>query len=360
MRHYTLHTSLIKINEYHNCKQNKPRMIGMYRSLSFLLPLLHPGVVVTSFGLCDSSRPARRTFRMNHDDTIRPFHFFSNRVSKPKVLSSCATFATFTDDDSQQQQQDLRFMSIRAIKDELKEMGISFSDCFDKDSLIERLGDARNGNLSSAFKVATASKDDNSDPSRSSNTTASSNTTTTTTASNSSAFNREATAADLRTKTVRQLRTLCAESNIRWANLIEKEELVQALVQYQEECLKFSRSGKIMPGKVALIDDDTLTKELTTSSLDSTAPLLLDVFATWCGPCKMMSPFLEDAAAQLGDKVRVAKIDSDQYPEWASQLNVRSLPTIIVFDGKTGKELERVEGALSKDQLVQLAMKHVA
>jgi Thioredoxin domain-containing protein len=298
---------------------------------------------------------------MNHD-TIRPFHFFSNRVSKSNALSSCATFATFTDDDSQQQQQqrqDLRFMSIREIKDELKEMGISFSDCFDKDSLIERLEDARNGNLSSAFKVASPSKDDNSNPSRSSNST------TTTTARNStgSAFNREATAADLRTKTVRQLRTLCAESNIRWANLIEKEELVQALVQYQEECLKFSRSGKIMPGKVALIDDDTLTKELTTraaSSLDSTAPLLLDVFATWCGPCKMMSPFLEDAAAQLGDKVRVAKIDSDQYPEWASQLNVRSLPTIIVFDGKTGKELERVEGALSKDQLVQLAMKHVA
>lgn len=74
--------------------------------------------------------------------------------------------------------------------------------------------------------------------------------------------------------------------------------------------------------------------------------------------CKMMSPFLEEAASELGDKVRVAKMDSDQNAEWSGKLKVQGLPTIIVFDGKTGKELERVEGALMKDQLLQLGMKY--
>jgi thioredoxin 1 len=73
----------------------------------------------------------------------------------------------------------------------------------------------------------------------------------------------------------------------------------------------------------------------------------------------MMAPFLDEAASELGDKVRVAKIDSDQNPEWSGKLEVKGLPTVIVFDGKTGKELERVEGALMKDQLVQFAMKYV-
>ena len=73
----------------------------------------------------------------------------------------------------------------------------------------------------------------------------------------------------------------------------------------------------------------------------------------------MMAPFLDEAASELGDKARVAKIDSDQNPEWSGKLEVKGLPTVIVFDGKTGKELERVEGALMKDQLVQFAMKYV-
>eukprot|EP00557_Chaetoceros_sp_GSL56_P008245 CAMPEP_0176499920 /NCGR_PEP_ID=MMETSP0200_2-20121128/13218_1 /TAXON_ID=947934 /ORGANISM="Chaetoceros sp., Strain GSL56" /LENGTH=287 /DNA_ID=CAMNT_0017898439 /DNA_START=181 /DNA_END=1044 /DNA_ORIENTATION=- len=279
-------------------------------------------------------------------------------VSKSNILPFSSS-SSVTDADASQDLPSTppSSMSIKEIKDELKGMGISFADCFDKDSLCERLEDARNGKFAS---VSSTSRVEGTTSSGSGSGSGDGGASTT-----SSGLDREAIAADLRTKTVRQLRTLCAQSNIRWANLIEKEELVQALVKYQEECLKFSVSGKIMPGKVALIDDDTLSKELTSSSISGSRssnnipPLLLDVFATWCGPCKMMSPFLEDAAAELGDKVRVAKIDSDQYPEWASKLNVRSLPTIVVFDGKTGKELERVEGAMRTDQLVKLAMKHV-
>ena len=72
----------------------------------------------------------------------------------------------------------------------------------------------------------------------------------------------------------------------------------------------------------------------------------------------MMAPFLEEAASELDDKVRVAKMDSDQNPIWPSKLKVEGLPTVLVFDGQTGNILERVEGAMMKDQLVQLAMKH--
>jgi thioredoxin len=290
--------------------------------------------------------------------------FQTNRVSKSNV--SCSTFT----DDSGRQDSPLspplgepssNRMSIKEIKEELKAMNISFADCFDKDSLMERLDDARKGKVSSVFTSKSphneATSIHHSDDKKK-------DVAASTTASTSiHVFNREAVASDLRTKTVRQLRTLCAANNIRWANLIEKEELVQALVQYQEQCFKFSSSGKIMPRKVALVDDETLAKELAPAIVSSSkkhTPLMLDVFATWCGPCKMMSPQLEDAAVELGDQVRVAKIDSDKFPEWASKLNVRSLPTIIMFDGKTGKEVERVEGALMKEQLVTLARKYVS
>ena len=72
-----------------------------------------------------------------------------------------------------------------------------------------------------------------------------------------------------------------------------------------------------------------------------------------------MAPFLDEAASELGDKIRIAKMDSDQCPEWSGKLGVKALPTLIVFDGNTGKEVERVEGALSSEQLVQLAKKHI-
>lgn len=240
-------------------------------------------------------------------------------------------------------------MRIREIKDELNSMGISFTDCFDKDSLTERLVDARSGKVTGGVATEEVFSDDSGKGEEAPKETSAS--------AKTSTFDKEEFAEDLRSKKVRELRTMCASKNIRWANFIEKEELVQALVEYQLKASDFSPSGKIVPGKVAMIDDETLDQELTPDA--AATPLLLDVFAEWCGPCKMMAPFLDEAASELGDKVRVAKIDSDQYPEWAGKLQVKGLPTVVVFDGKTGKELERVEGALMKEQLVQLATKYV-
>lgn len=119
----------------------------------------------------------------------------------------------------------------------------------------------------------------------------------------SNSSDREATLAELRSLLVKELRTCteCAECSTRWANMIE-----------QEDSSNFSPSGALTPGEVADISDQQLTAELKAG--DASTPLLLSVGPTWCGFCQMMSPQLSAAATELGDSVRVAKIDSDKYP----------------------------------------------
>ena len=85
-------------------------------------------------------------------------------------------------------------------------------------------------------------------------------------------------------------------------------------------------------------------------------PVLVDFFATWCGPCKALAPILQDAKAELGDGVKIVKIDVDKNQELASRFQVQGVPTLILF--KQGNQLWRQSGVVPKHELVQLLRSH--
>ena len=84
---------------------------------------------------------------------------------------------------------------------------------------------------------------------------------------------------------------------------------------------------------------------------NSDKPVLVDFYATWCGPCQMMSPILEQVSSQLRDRVQVVKIDTDRYPNIASQYAIQALPTLVLF--KEGQAVEKIEGVHQAQQLIQ-------
>lgn len=81
-------------------------------------------------------------------------------------------------------------------------------------------------------------------------------------------------------------------------------------------------------------------------------PVLVDFYATWCGPCKMMRPILENVKARVGNKARIVKIDVDEQQALAMKYQIQAVPTLMLFKG--GKQVWRQSGVVQSNQLVEL------
>ncbi|NOL49478.1 thioredoxin TrxA [Pelistega europaea] len=99
-----------------------------------------------------------------------------------------------------------------------------------------------------------------------------------------------------------------------------------------------------------------IIKHATTESFDADVlqadkPVLVDYWAPWCGPCKMIAPILDDVASEFADKVQVVKVDVDQNPDIATKFGIRGIPTLMLFN--KGQSVATKVGAVNKTQLVQ-------
>src|SRR3970282_2360727 len=88
------------------------------------------------------------------------------------------------------------------------------------------------------------------------------------------------------------------------------------------------------------------------SLIKSDKPVLIDFFATWCGPCKMLGPILKEVKDSLGDRISIIKIDVDKNQQIASQYQVRGVPTMILF--QNGKQLWREPGVSDKTAIIKI------
>jgi thioredoxin 1 len=105
--------------------------------------------------------------------------------------------------------------------------------------------------------------------------------------------------------------------------------------------------------KAQVVSDQNFETEV----IKSDTPVLVDFWAAWCGPCRMVAPVLEEIGNEQGDKVKIAKLDVDANPITAGRFGVRSIPTMILF--KNGREADRVVGYRPKDQILKQIQPHL-
>jgi len=127
------------------------------------------------------------------------------------------------------------------------------------------------------------------------------------------------------------------------ANRVPPEKIAMGLQPVCGRCKK-PLNGASIP---VTVTDATFSAEVEASAL----PVLLDLWAPWCGPCRVIAPVMEQLASEMAGRVRVAKMNVDDNPVTASRFSVRSIPSLLVL--RKGKEIDRMVGVQPKPEIVR-------
>ena len=134
------------------------------------------------------------------------------------------------------------------------------------------------------------------------------------------------------------------------ANRVPVAKLEQGLQPVCGRC----KAPLTVDTKPAIVTDATFSSDVERAAL----PVLVDMWAPWCGPCRMIAPALEELAAELAGRVRVVKVNIDENPATAARFNIRSIPALLVFKG--GREVDRMAGAQPKAQIAKWLERAIA
>lgn len=100
-------------------------------------------------------------------------------------------------------------------------------------------------------------------------------------------------------------------------------------------------------GRPQIVSDDSFARDVVEAS--AIAPVLVDAWAEWCGPCRMIAPVLDQLAAESGGRYKIAKLNVDENPRTSAQFGIRSIPTMLIF--KNGKLVDQIVGAVPKQAI---------